>query len=123
MLSSLMLTVSVYAGSVRTVSSPRAFDSAIKRGNVIVYFFNPSCPICQGFDAQGTFPQLASQMPKVSFVKVNIKSKAALPLADEYNITATPTFILFSNGNQVDRVEGSLGTAPLQRRIQNAFNL
>lgn len=65
--------------------------------------------------------ELATQKPNVTFLKVDVDE--AQDIAQQYRISAMPTFVFFKNGEEVERIQGadynrlkslvdSLGTAP-----------
>lgn len=54
------------------------------------------------------YDQLAQQLSranKITFAKVSVKKQAQI--AESYNITNTPTFIIFKNGQQIRKFSGS----------------
>jgi thioredoxin 1 len=53
---------------------------------------------------------------KAKIAKLNIDDQRAL--AQQYNITAMPTFLIFQNGQVVDRIVGATTKSNLTSRIE-----
>ncbi|ELP84850.1 thioredoxin H-type, putative [Entamoeba invadens IP1] len=78
--------------------------SRILDTNVIIFdFFATWCGPCKSIAP--VFEDLANKNPKVKFVKVDVE--AGEEIAQNYEITAMPTFILSNKGDVVDRIKGA----------------
>lgn len=85
-------------------------STAVEIGNLsrgtlaVVEFYNPKCSICIRFNASGQFEKLADEHADVAFAQSSLAENQALHQAKR--VTGFPTFILFKNGKEVDRVVG-----------------
>lgn len=89
-----------------TVSSPSDLYKALynnQQGLNVVKMFSPTCPACQSI--QKAFENLAKQNPDIQFVCVNINKSPKL--ADEFQIDAIPTFLIFEGTQLADIVVGA----------------
>lgn len=80
---------------------------------VVVDFWAAWCGPCKMMAPQ--FSLVASQMPRVRFVKVD--TDAAPGASARYAIRSIPTLILFVRGQEKARISGALSAADLQRWI------
>lgn len=69
---------------------------------VIVDFFATWCGPCK--HAAVKFAALEPQFPNLAFIKVDIDQ--GQDIANEYEISAVPSFILFHQGKQVEKIIG-----------------
>ena len=65
-----------------------------KNTYIFVDFYTPSCPPCN--IVAPYLDELEQQYPLVTFVKVDCTKNS--DIVDEHNVSAVPTFILFSKG-------------------------
>ena len=88
---------------------------------VVADFFADWCGPCQMmlpiFDelAQG----INAAKPEVVFAKINIDESAAA--TDEANVLSVPTFIVYKNGEEVDRHIGGASPTELQKFIESNY--
>jgi thiol-disulfide isomerase/thioredoxin len=102
------------ATAASTVSAPMqictndaSFASLLSRHRVVIGFFtSATCPPCRMIEPvferiaeEKTQGRMGSSLP--AFVKVSIDTPSTRPLANKYNVRATPTFIFFLDGKQV----------------------
>ncbi len=77
---------------------------------VLVDFWSPTCPHCQHlgphFEAAGV-----EQGDRVKFVKVSAAD--ARPLFGDYRVSAVPTLVLFLNGAELTRRQGSASSGEI----------
>ncbi|KAI5854596.1 PPPDE putative peptidase domain-containing protein [Tricharina praecox] len=100
---------------VKTVTSITEFDEILNSAPCVVAFFTSSrCPPCTVVYPH--FEQLAAEAgEKGVFVKVDIG--VAGQLGSKYGISATPTFITWSKGEQLDLWKGA-SPADLKRNVE-----
>ena len=88
----------------QNIMLPEELEKKITAGeDVNAYFFSPTCLHCQAFT-----PKL---MPIAEELKIDIAQLNVLEYGDlweKYNLEATPTFIRFENGEEVNRFVGAL---------------
>lgn len=98
----------------QNIMLPDELEKKIAAGETVnAYFFSPTCVHCQAFT-----PEL---MPIAAEMKVDINQLNVLEYNDlwnEYNITATPTFVHFENGEEVSRFEGALPEQDLRNYFE-----
>ncbi|MGC9455308.1 MAG: thiol peroxidase [Phycisphaerae bacterium] len=87
------------------ISSIAEFDQRVLAGDtpVMVDFYQPNCPPCE--QLAPVFAALAGDYnDRAGFVKVNVRSVPEV--LHRYRLRATPTVILFNNGEVVEAWEG-----------------
>ncbi len=84
-----------------------SFDSQVlsRTGEVIAFFYSPTCPHCRRFSP---FIEEVGGKSTLPFVFVDI-SDYSDPVWDRYDIDVVPTVIHFNNGKVVNRISGRLG--------------
>ncbi|PNY27292.1 Thioredoxin-like protein 1 [Tolypocladium capitatum] len=89
------------------ISSKEQFASILKSSKIVVAdFFADWCGPCQAVaPIYETLSVSLSRPNAVTFVKIN--SDTNLDLAEEYSITALPTFLLFRDGKVTQKVQGA----------------
>jgi len=71
---------------------------------VMIEFYSPTCPPCVNF-AETYEKHATENKDKIACIRADVgKCRNA---SKQYKIDATPTFISFKNGKQVERVEGA----------------
>jgi thioredoxin 1 len=75
-----------------------------KNGYVLVDFFAEWCGPCKRFSP--TLEKLSQQWTNVAFYKVDVENLTHV--AEEEKISSMPTFVLYYNGREVDRISGAL---------------
>lgn len=110
-------------GSVRNIVQPSVLEGLLnsaKDSCAVVFFTSSTCAPCK--IAYPTYDSLASENPKVPFIKVD--TNQAQEIAMKYQIRATPTFMTFLHGKKDNEWSGA---NPSQLRgnvellIQQAF--
>ena len=89
---------------VRTLTN-RSFGRLVLdgAGPIAVEFMSYGCGYCRAIEP--ILQQVAAEIAgEEAIYRVNIATE--LELAGEYRIGGTPTFIMFQDGHEVDRVEG-----------------
>lgn len=88
----------------QNIMLPEELDKKIKAGeDVNAYFFSPICVHCQAFT-----PVLMPMAKKLGVDIAQINVYEYEDLWDQYNLEATPTFIHFEDGKEVNRFVGAL---------------
>jgi len=80
----------------------------------IIKFYALWCPYCTKI--KQTFEQLATALPSITFAEVNIEENKDLTANNK--VTSLPTFIVYANGELIDKIEG-YDKERLNRAIQN----
>lgn len=74
------------------------FDKELKQGLKLVEFYTPWCGYCKKEDAE------LSKLEKIWIGQVNGDNNREL--IEKYSISAFPTFLVFKNGQEVQRLSG-----------------
>ncbi|KAL9079770.1 MAG: hypothetical protein Q9157_001342 [Trypethelium eluteriae] len=89
------------------IQSPSQFQQLLSSSTVVVTdFWATWCGPCKSIAP--IYEQLSSQLSrpnKVTFTKVDTDKQTQI--AQSYNITAMPTFLVFKNGREVSRLRGA----------------
>ncbi|KAL2019809.1 hypothetical protein VTK56DRAFT_9160 [Thermocarpiscus australiensis] len=89
------------------ISSPSQFSELLKSSKLVVAdFYADWCGPCH--QVSPIYEQLSAALSRpnlVTFVKVDTDKQK--DIAQAYRVTALPTFIVFRNGNLVERVQGA----------------
>ena len=83
----------------------KEFEEVVKDGVVVVDFFATWCGPCKMLSP--VLEELSEEEANVKFVKVDIDEEELL--AEQYNIQAVPTVLVFKDGKVVNK---NLGFAP-----------
>lgn len=78
------------------------FESEIKNGVSLVDFWAPWCGACRMM--MPVFEQFAGRINNINMYKFNISEEEQIPT--RFNISAIPTFILFNDGKEIERIVG-----------------
>lgn len=96
------------------------FDALLKNNKeVVVQFFNPTCPVCMAFKRKGIFGKAAKALPQIKFAMTSSETGAALH--QKYEIKAFPTFIFFKDGKPVGRYTGYVEAPIFIRKVRSMF--
>ncbi len=81
---------------------------------VVVDFFAEWCMPCLMISP--IIEDLAEQIPKVKFTKINIDDNQEL--AQKYNISSIPCLIIFKDGKEVDRIIGAQTAEVIESKVK-----
>jgi thioredoxin 1 len=73
------------------------------KGHVIIDFFANWCGPCKRIAP--VFSELSEKVPEITFLKVDVDESEEL--AQQFSVSALPTFVVISNGKVVKRIEGA----------------
>ena len=86
---------------------------------IIVDFFAEWCMPCVMMGP--VFERVAEKSKSVKFCKINVDD--APKLSNQYEISSIPCIVFFKDGEEVDRVIGSLNEDLLQEKIDDYLKL
>ena len=81
------------------------FDSVTSQGLVLVDFWAEWCGPCKMMHP--VFERMAKKYRHIKFARVNVDQNQDISL--KFGVQAIPTFIMFKDGRQVDRMMGAVG--------------
>ena len=94
----------------QNIMLPEELEKKIAAGEEVnAYFFSPTCIHCQAFTP--VLMPIADELG-IDIAQLNVYEYPEL--WDEYNLEATPTFIRFEDGKEVNRFLGALEEADLR---------
>lgn len=89
------------------------FEAAKNDEMLLVDFWAPWCGPCQRIAP--IFEELSKNNAEITFAKLNIDQQSKI--AQEQNVRAIPTLILYKNGVEVERIMGALPLEEYQKKI------
>ncbi len=112
--------VEAAATAVVAVENKEQFENEVLKSDklVIVDFYADFCSVCK--DMKPVFEEVANNMKeKCKFVTV-CKEKAEDVFATQ-NLQGVPTFIIFKDGKEQDRVAGAISKEDLSKKIEESL--
>jgi len=98
--------------------SEKNFKEFIEKGKCIVDFYADWCMPCQRM--KPIFENVAKKLSgKIKFGKLNIDGNEEI--AQEYLVMSIPTLIFFSNGEEINRINGVISENELEKSIKASF--
>jgi thioredoxin-related protein len=130
---SLVFATFLYAKHVdiQEVAAESVLDNVIKSNNkVVVFFYEPTCPVCNSFKKKGIYPATANALPDTTFVMVSSKvrraaseNKSGDPLFTKYDVKAFPSFVFFKNGDKINQFAGYSENPHFTNKVSLIFQL
>ncbi len=100
---------------VKQVSDPAEFKQIISDSKLVVVDFTATwCGPCKMIAPK--FAQMSETYTDVVFIKVDVDD--ASEIAEEWGISAMPTFLFFKNGQKLTQFSGA-SVAKLEEEIKN----
>ncbi len=95
-----------------------SFDETVLKndGVVLVDFYADWCGPCKMVGP--IIDELSEEMTDVTFVKVNVDEQNEL--AQQYNVTSIPTFVIFKGGSVAGQFMGAQGKEAIKSEIEKA---
>lgn len=94
------------------------FEKEIKNNKLIAIDLWASwCGPCRAMAP--VFEELSKEMKNVTFAKLNVDENQNI--ASGLGVMSIPTFIIFKNGNEVDRIIGANSKAFMKSKIESAL--
>ena len=95
------------------------FDKVVADNSVVlVDFWAEWCPHC--ISMMPAVDSVSSQLQgKARVVKINAGSE--IDVANKYHVTSLPTFLIFKNGELIDRFNGSTTPSELRQKMTLAI--
>jgi thioredoxin 1 len=81
------------------------FDAITSQGLVLVDFWAEWCGPCKMMHP--VFERMAKKYRHIKFARVNVDQNQDISM--KFGVQAIPTFIMFKDGKQVDRMMGAVG--------------
>lgn len=129
----VVLATFLYAqqGDIQEIASESALDSVIKNNSkVVVFFYDPTCPVCNSFKKKGIYPATAHALPDTTFVMISSKimrsaseNKSGDPLFTKYDVKAFPSFVFFKDGNPtpINKFAGYSDNPHFTQKVSSMF--
>lgn len=118
-------------GDIQEIASESALESVIKNNSkVVIFFYDPTCPVCNAFKKKGIYPATANALPDITFVMVSSKvlraaseAKSGDPLFTkrEYDVKAFPSFVFFKDGNKINQFAGYSDNPHFSQKVSSMF--
>jgi thiol-disulfide isomerase/thioredoxin len=96
-----------------------SYNDFISSGYTIIIFYEDWCNPCNRMAP--IFEDLASQMPHITFLKVN--RTMYRHLFDFYNLKTVPAILFFKNGALIKKQLNSVNRKKMRRLIYSAFGI
>lgn len=93
----------------------RSFDKALS-GKALIEFFSPTCVYCKR--SEPVLKRLSDEYTDIGFFKLDISENGSM--TERYGIKGLPTFILISDGREVDRLAGAKGEGALRALLDKS---
>lgn len=116
-------------GDIQEIAAESALDTVIKNNSkVVIFFYDPMCPVCNAFKKKGIYPATAHALPDTTFVMVSSKivrpaseNKSGDPLFTKYEVKAFPSFVFFKDGNKINQFAGYSDNPHFTQKVSSMF--
>lgn len=103
--------------SIENVSTEAAFKQALQHDELLVVdFFATWCGPCKMIHPM--VEKFAAQYPKAKFIEVDVDVLGLV--AQEYEVSSMPTFLLFKEGKVIQKIIGANPAALKQALVDHA---
>ncbi len=90
------------------------FEKEISKGIVVIDLWASWCGPCRAMAP--IFEELSKEMKNVTFAKLNVDENQNI--ASGLGVMSIPTFIIFKDGNEVDRIIGANSKSLMKSKIE-----
>lgn len=91
---------------VNEIDSVEQYDSIISyQGLVVIDYHAVWCGPCK--QIAPIYERTAAEYPDVQFCKINVDTQALGVIVNNNRVSSLPTFIIYKNGKEVERVVGA----------------
>ncbi len=95
--------------------SSKEFDNFIKKGIVLIDFFADWCMPCLMMSP--VMDELSERLKgKIKIGKISVEENQKL--AQKFNVSSIPNFVLFKDGKTIDRFVGSMSSEDLEEKLK-----
>ncbi|MFH1325327.1 MAG: thioredoxin [archaeon] len=95
--------------------SGKEFDKFVKEGNVLVDFFADWCMPC--IMMSPVIDELSEKFKgKVNFGKINVDDNQNI--AEKFNVSSIPNFVLFKDGKRVEQFIGAMSAEDFEKKLK-----
>ncbi len=112
------------ASTVIECQSAQALQQLLpKNGYAVVDFYQPFCGPCKTMEP--IFKNVAKIMSNVKFIKYDVSKAHVDPAMTKLNnpIMGTPTFVIFKDGREIDRIVGARAEAAFIEKLRITTSL
>lgn len=127
----LVIATFLYAqhGDIQEIASESALDNVIESNSkVVVFFYDPTCPVCNAFKKKGIYPETANALPDTTFVMVSSKIRRPEEstnkyLFQKYDVSAFPSFVFFKDNNPtpINKFAGYSDNPHFTQKVSSMF--
>lgn len=101
---------------IRDVSDELFLDLLRReRGFVVLELWSPGCSVCK--EVEGEVLKAHVELDDVAFMRVNVDHNKVL--ASRYQVSGTPTFLFFCNGQKVGGIFGFVNATVLRNSVRD----
>jgi len=99
--------------------SAKEFDEVVNEKKItLIDFYAEWCMPC--LMLAPVFEELAAKLKEIKFVKVNVDENREL--SSKFNISSIPCIVILKNGEEINRINGSLPEEVLEEKIRKYLN-
>lgn len=91
------------------------FTKEISNGTAVVDFFADWCGPCKMMAP--VFEELSEEVEDIKFFKINTEHNSET--ASKYDVMSIPCFIIFKDGEEIDRIIGGMPKNTFKEKLEN----